>query len=527
MNAFERPLLAAAVLWVGIIPSHAQNASSFTATPPDAPLRSSPVSPQMACAAIERLVLPEVSYLKSRHAEATDQHPAHCQVTGVIQPEIQFEITLPDAWNRRLYMFGNGGYAGENLAEASRQDTRNAALRQGFAVVQQNSGHDARAQPLGSFAENNLGKLVDYASRGVHVTVVTAKDMIRAYYDRGPAYSYWDGCSTGGRQGLMSAQRYPGDFDGILAGAPVLDFSGTQLWGVWNAQALAKAPISIRQLPAIAKAVLDKCDAVDGAKDGLLADPRQCSFNPAQDLPKCTEGQTGDQCFTQAQVETLQTIYGGVKSKGEVIFPGQLPGAEPADASGASGWKEWIVTEGAKSRQLAYGESFLKYFANSPASQPNLDWKQFNFDKDVEPITRIREILDANNPDLSEFEKRGGRLITYFGWADPALNPMMGVNYYERVRQAMGEDRTSNFYRLFMVPGMFHCRGGFGPDRFDAMTPLINWVEIGKAPESIQARQMTGTEVRRTRPLCPYPQVATYSGAGSMDEAASFSCAEP
>src|SRR3712207_1525567 len=199
MNAFERSLLAAAVLWIGIIPAHAQNASSFTAAPSDAPFRSTPVSPQVACTAIERLVLPEVSFLKSRSVAATDWHPAHCQVTGVVQPEIQFEITLPDAWNRRLYMFGNGGYAGENLAEASRQDTRNAALRQGFAVVQQNSGHDARAEPLGSFAENNLGKLVDYASRGEHVTVTRAKDLIRAYYERGPSYSYWDGCSTGGR----------------------------------------------------------------------------------------------------------------------------------------------------------------------------------------------------------------------------------------------------------------------------------------------------------------------------------------
>lgn len=527
MNALTRPTLAAAILCASAAPALAQNASSFTGTPPDASFRASPVSPQMACVAVERLSFADVTYVKAAHADAGDQHPAHCRITGVIQPEIQFEITLPDAWNRRLYMFGNGGYAGENLTDASRQDTRNAALRQGFAVVQQNTGHDARAEPLGTFAENNLGKLVDYASRAVHVTAATAKDLIQAYYDRGPAYSYWDGCSTGGRQGLMSAQRYPGDFDGILAGAPVLDFTGTQLWGVWNAKALAKAPISVRQLPVIAKAVLDKCDALDGAKDGLLADPRQCRFDPAQDLPKCAEGQTGDQCFTPAQVEALQTIYGGVKSKGEVIFPGQLPGAEPADASGASGWKEWIVTESGKSRQLAYGESFLNYFATAPAAQQNLDWKQYDFDKDVDRITRIRDILDATNPDLSEFEKRGGRLITYFGWADPALNPMMGVNYYERVRRTMGEDRTSGFYRLFMVPGMFHCRGGFGPDRFDAMTPLINWVETGKAPDTLQARQMSGSQVIRSRPLCPYPQVAKYSGTGSLDEAANFSCAQP
>src|SRR3712207_3279433 len=163
-------------------------------------------------------------------------------------------------------MFGNGGYAGEDLTEASRVSRRDAALREGFATAQQNTGHDARAEPLGSFAENDLAKLIDYASRAVHITAVTAKDLVRAYYDRGPSYSYFDGCSTGGRQGLMSAQRHPGDFDGILAGAPVLDFTGTMLSFVWNAQALAKAPISLRQLPAAAKVVMDKCDAVDGVK---------------------------------------------------------------------------------------------------------------------------------------------------------------------------------------------------------------------------------------------------------------------
>jgi len=527
MTILARPVLAAIALCASGISTFAQNRASFTETPAGAASRFTPVSPQRACSAVERLSLPEVSHLNADHVEATDQRPAHCRVTGVVQPEIQFEVTLPDAWNRRLYMFGNGGYAGEDLAEATRVETRDAALREGFATVQQNTGHDAKAEPLGSFAENNLGKLIDYASRGVHTTVVTAKEMIRAYYDRAPVYSYWDGCSTGGRQGLMSAQRYPGDFDGILAGAPVLDFTGTQLWGVWNAQALAKAPITIQQLPVIARAVMDKCDTIDGIKDGLLTDPRQCTFSPAQDLPRCEADRPGDQCFTPAQIDALQTVYGGVRSKGEVIFPGQLPGAEPADGGGSSGWKDWIVAQNGQSRQLAYGESFLKYFANAPAAQPDLDWRRFDFDKDVERISRIRDILDATDPDLSEFAQRGGRIISYFGWADPALNPMMGVNYYERVRKTMGEGPTSNFYRLFMVPGMFHCRGGFGPDRFDAMTPLINWVETGRAPESILARQMAGEQVRRTRPLCPYPLVAKYSGAGSLDDADSFSCTRP
>ena len=505
-------------------PSLAQNRSSFIDQKDREEFSAAPVEPRIACAMLNNAAFSDISSLKALHVEETTDVPGHCQVTGYIRPQIRFEVTLPDHWNRRLYMFGNGGYAGEDLAAPPRIATRNAALSRGFLTVQQNTGHDAATYRLGEFA-GDMSLLIDYASRAVHVTAQTAKAMAARYYDRNPAFSYWDGCSTGGRQGLMAAQRYPGDFDGILAGAPVLDFTNTQVWGVWNARVLEKAPISKAQLPALAKAVMDKCDAIDGVTDGLIADPRQCDFDPQRDLKICEAG--GNDCFTPAQAGTINTLAEGVKINGETVFPGIPWGTEGLDGTGASGWDLWIVSEDGPSRQLAYGETFLKNMALLPASGKDIDWKTFDFDKEYSKIGMIRDILNATDPDLSEFQKRGGKMISYFGWADPALNPMMGVNYYEAVRKEMGEEKAAEFYRLFMVPGMFHCREGYGTDRFDAFTPLMDWVENGKAPEVIRASQMKDGSSIRTRPLCPYPQVAKYSGTGDVNDGANFECGIP
>lgn len=507
--------------------ANAQNASSFRDQPPGTPWAPAAVSPQMGCEALSRASFGEITQLIARHVAETGDVPAHCHVTGFIRPQIAFEVTLPDNWNKRLYMFGNGGYAGEDLAAPSRVATRNAALARGFMTVQQNTGHDARTYQLGDFADGNIDLLIDYASRAVHVTVAAAKEMASRFYDKTAAYSYWDGCSTGGRQGLIAAQRYPADFDGIIAGAPVLNFTDTQVWGVWNARALQKAPISRAQLPVLAKAVMNQCDALDGASDGLITDPRQCTFDPRKDLPICSAGEGGDQCFTEAQAQALQTIADGVQIGGKTVFPGVPWGVEGLDPKGESGWNLWIVSQDGPSRQLAYGETFLKNMAMLPASGKDIDWKTFDFDAQYPQIKAIRQILDATDPDLSAFATRGGRMITYFGWADPALNPMMGVNYYEAVRKTMGEEKTEDFYRLFMVPGMNHCRMGYGPDTFDALTPLMNWVERGTPPQQILASQMDGSKIVRERPLCPYPQMAKYRGSGDLNQAQNFECASP
>jgi len=506
--------LSVALAAAGVaLPAAAQNMSSFGDMPADA-VRPT-VASRMPCASIAGRVFPEVTLIQATAHEATAGLPAYCQVTGYISPAIRFEITLPDRWNRRLYMFGNGGWAGENLADPSRIATRDAALSRGFMTVQQNSGHDAGTYRLGDFAHNNMDLLIDYASRAVHVTVNTAKAVAAAYYERGPSFSYWAGCSTGGRQGLMAAQRYPADFDGIVAGAPVLALTDTQIWGVHNAQALDKAPISVAQLPVLARAVMNKCDRIDGVEDGLIADPRKCDFDPAADLP-------ADAGFTPEQVETLKALHEGVKVDGETVFPGIPWGVEGLTAQGESGWHLWLVSEDGPSRQLLYGETFLHNMLLLPKSGKDIDWRSFDIAANYKDTGLIRSIVDATNPDMSDFASRGGRILGYFGWSDPALNPMMNVNFYEQVRETMGEQETADFYRLFMVPGMFHCTSGYGTDQFDAVTPLIDWVERGIAPERITAKQ---SEPARSRPLCPYPQVAAYGGSGDVNDAANFSCA--
>jgi len=505
--------LGAALLLAGtVMPAGAQNMSSFNDMPADAARPT--VASRTPCAAMAGQAFPDVTLIQATHHAAAGDVPAHCQITGYIRPAIRFEIALPDNWNRRLYMFGNGGWAGEDLAAPSRIATRNAALSRGFLTVQQNTGHDAVTYRLGDFAHNNMDLLIDYASRAVHVTVNTAKKMASSYYDRAPSFSYWAGCSTGGRQGLMAAQRYPTDFDGIVAGAPVLALTDTQIWGVHNAQVLNKAPISAAQLPALAKAVMNKCDMTDGIEDGLIADPRQCDFDPEADLP-------ADAGFTPEQVGTLKALHEGVKVGGETVFPGIPWGVEGLTPKGESGWHLWLVSEDGPSRQLLYGETFLHNMLLLPKSGKDIDWRGFDIEANYNNTGLIRSIVDATNPDMSEFASRGGRILGYFGWSDPALNPLMGVNFYEQVRDTMGEEETSDFYRLFMVPGMFHCTGGYGTDEFDAVTPLIDWVERGIAPERITARQ---AEPARSRPLCPYPQVARYGGSGDVNDAANFSC---
>jgi feruloyl esterase len=393
-----------------------------------------------------------------------------------------------------------------------------------------NSGHDAASEPLGTFAASPQ-KLLDYAYRGVHVTVLTAKRILQAYYDGPLRHSYFDGCSTGGRQGLISAQRFPEDFDGIVVGAPVLDFTGTQVGYVTNQRALAAAPIVPAKLKALADAVYAKCDAADGLSDGLIDDPRRCGFKPATDVPRCAGEVDGPACVTAAQVRTLESIYSGTTRRGEQVFPGWPVGAEIAAPAQngvmTSGWIPWFVApSNARPTEASFGETFFKYMAfGRPV--PDYDWTSFTADADFDRLRTARAALDATDPDLSRFKARGGKIVSYFGWADPALNALMGVGYYESVLRRMGPPATAQFYRLFMVPGMFHCRGGVGVSTFDALTPVVEWVEKGIAPQSIVGSRIVDDKVVRTRPLCPYPEVAKYKGSGSIEEAAHFACVQP
>ncbi len=481
-----------------------------------------------------------LTVLRADTVPATPSVPAFCRVVGLLDPEVLIEVALPLRWNGRVYMRGNGGYAGERIDAPNRVALRDEALRQGFVAVQTNTGHDAVAQPLGSFAQNNMAKLVDYSFRAIHLTTQAAKDLSAAFYGSKPARAYFDGCSTGGRQGLMSAQRYPNDFDGIAAGAPVLDFTGTMYDYVSYAPAVSKANFTGEQLAQLGRTIVAHCDAADGLKDGLISDPRRCEFNPRADLPRCPATQ-GGVCFSDAQIAALQEFHGGMQHRGRTVFPAWPWGSEAPDASGVSGWAEWIVSlppaapppgsptasvaqalPPGETRQSAYAQSFLRYFADQPASKTDADWRTFNLDEGYRRSSFIGQMLDARSPDLLAFKAHGGKMVTYHGWADPALNPMMSIGYYEDAQRATPQ--LVDTYRLFMVPGMQHCGGGNAPNVLDPVTTVIDWVEGNRPPASMVAvQQKPDGSVQRSRPVCPYPQEARYQG-GDPDQAASFAC---
>jgi feruloyl esterase len=428
-------------------------------------------------------------------------------------------------------MFGNGGWAGESFETPGRAENRSRGLRAGFVTAATDTGHSAASEPGASFALSRQ-KLLDFGFRSLHVTAEAAKLLARTYYGAGPTKSYYDGCSQGGRQGLILAQRFPNDFDGIIAGAPVLNYTGTQVARAYWMQGLAANPFPAEKLALLANRVYDQCDAKDGLKDGLIDDPRRCDFKPARDLPRCAEGTDQTDCFTASQIAVLDRIYGDVMSDGKRYFPGWPVGAEIAGPNGQSGWiGQEINGPNGPGAWTSYGQGFLRFMApgakaGSAESDPNSIFSQFDIDRDPPRMQELRQIFDATDTDLSAFQRRGGKLVMYFGWADPQLNPRMGVEYYEQVMDKMGTS-TADFFRLFMVPGMFHCGGGVGTSVFDVATPLVNWVESSTPPDRIEASRVVTGKVVRTRPLCDYPLVARYRGSGSVDEAANFSCVKP
>jgi len=374
-------------------------------------------------------------------------------------------------------------------------------------------------------------------------TTVAAKAVIGAYYGKQPARSYFVGCSDGGREGLMEAQRFPEDFDGIVAGAPANDWSNLCTGFIWNGQALLKdagSAIPLAKLPAIQKAALAACDANDGVKDGLIEDPRTCRFDPSVLVCKA-EDTSG--CLTETQIVALKKIYEGPKNPrtGQQIFPGYPPGHEAVPG----GWRPWIISAapGQTSIQMMFGASF---FGQAVYESNNWDFKTLNFDSDIAyAFEKAGVILNSTNPDLRSFRARGGKLIQYHGWADAAIAPQTSINYYEKVRSffarypdARGSGDVSSFFRLFMVPGLGHCFGGIGPRSFgqdsnefsadperDVIAALERWVEKGIAPDFLIGTGTAPTDKKpMTRRLCPYPQVARYDGSGDPNQASSFTC---
>jgi Tannase and feruloyl esterase len=344
---------------------------------------------------------------------------------------------------------------------------------------------------------------------------VKSKTIIAAFYDRGPRFSYWTGCSTGGRQGLMAAQRYPEDFDGIVAGAPANNQTQLCAWRIAVEAKILQEPTRIvpqTKLALVNRAVLAACDALDGVTDGLLTDPHQCYFDPAALM--CRGGDAGD-CLTAPQVEALRMGYARAKKKtGELIYPGLVPGGETG----------WAMLTAANPEPGVIDVGMFRYVAHE---DPAWDWRTFDLDRDSALIDKKAGFIDATNPDLSAFRARGGKLIIYHGWNDGgsggAISPQNSVNYYSSVLARMGSQQQ-DWLRLFMVPGMAHCGGGPGPNQVNWMAALERWRESGIAPDQLIASRVSDNRVNMTRPICPYPQVAQYNGVGSTNDAANFAC---
>jgi feruloyl esterase len=485
-------------------------------------------APVVKCADLAKVSFgAEVKIDSATLAPATEKTSENCDVRGTIWPEAKFALKLPVAWNSRFQMVGNGGTAGVlSLAAVD------AGVRKGYATVSTDTGHDAAKEPLATFGRrgpdnpNADRKVIDFGYMAVHETAVLAKKIIKAYYGEPPRYSYWVGCSTGGRQGMNEAQRFPEDFDGLVIGAPGLNGTGSNMRRIWNAVVQSgPGAIAMEKLPVLANAVYKKCDSVDGLEDGLIDDPRKCAFDPARDLPKCAADTDGPSCFTGAQMEALKKIYNGVtNSSGKKIFPGEPLGAEIA-VQGKSGWEQDIA--GPSKVSLPRSESYMQYMYLDPAPGPGWKYTMYDFDKDPPKMAKPAEKINATNPDLRPLKQRGGKIIHYHGWADPMLTAFMSVDYYESALRTMGEKETKEFYRLFLIPGMFHCSGGVGCGTVDWLTPMVDWVEKGRAPEKLIGAHVEGGETKRTRPLCPYPEVAKYQGTGSIDDAGNFNCVQP
>ena len=480
---------------------------------------------QPSCEGLKSLSLPRVAITAAEFVAAGAQPagragrggagaplPAHCRVAATLTPSadshIEMELWMPaENWNGKFLAVGNGGWAGNIETNAIAN-----GLRRGYAAASNDTGHKGGSA---SFAVGHPEKVVDFGYRSMHEMAVQSKAIIQAFYERRPRLSYYQGCSTGGRQGMMEAQRYPEDFDAIVAGAPVYNQIHLNESQVALQVAMLKAPerlVPPAKVSLFAGAVVAACDEKDGVKDGIVSDPRSCRFDPS--VLMCASGEDAG-CLTSAQVDNARSAYAPVKTKnGETVYPGHSPGFESA-------WR--IPTQGAALNPL-FGD-MPRYVGHQDA---NWDLMSFNLDTDLALALKNAGFIEANSPDLAKFKARGGKLLLYHGWADPGPAPENTIDYYESVTRKLG-GKQDDWMRLFLLPGVGHCGGGVGPDQADFLGALERWKESGVAPAEIVATRNPGRAglSEMTRPLCPYPQVAKYSGSGSTSEAKNFTCAAP
>jgi len=493
---------------------------------------SSGVESDDLCDALTGLSLIDL-FIESAEWTASDgTTPPHCKVTGVIETEINFELLLPDSssWNGRFLMGGGGGYVGTVQNQAMGLfDEGGTPLQRGYATVGTDTGHEGSGIEAG-WALDHQTRQLNWGHRAVHVTAEAAKSIIQQHYGRPPMYSYFVGCSRGGGQAMMESQRYPADFDGIVAAAPAYNWTAFTAGFVQIQQAmfpdgdLDRPVLTPESLSLLATSILTACDADDGVVDGVMTDPRRCDFSPAE-LPRCVGDKPAADCVTEAQLTAIEAVYKGPVSGEEPFFFGFNYGGENDEG----GWDSWVVESTRQwpldipNAQYGFGTEFYKYFV---FGDPNWDYKDYDFSTWQEDTADISRVVDATETDLREFRNRGGKIIYWTGWSDLALTPLGTIDYYEQLEA--GDPTVRDYAKLYMLPGVLHCAGGPGPDKVDWVEAIQAWVEEGRAPERLLAsKRDSAGGVTLTRPVCPYPQEAVYDGVGDPSRQASFRCDRP
>jgi hypothetical protein len=521
----NRTLIACFITASGIVAALAQGQPGRGAPKAQPALGSTPkpaipnAKPIKSCESLAMISLPNTTI---ESAVVDPANPSICRVTAITThppsgDKIRIWIGIPTAnWNGRFLGVGGGGFTGGNAAGV------NQPVALGYASGSTDTGHEGGS---GSFALDASGRLNwqlirDNAHVGIHEMTVTGKALTQAMYGAAPRYSYFNGCSTGGRQGLMEAQRYPQDYNGIVSGAPAINwtrFLPQELWGSVMLNAAAN-PIPACKLAAATVAAIAACDAIDGVKDGVIEDPKRCNYDP-KPLIGTSAGDCGT--FTEADVDLIRKFWEGPRREdGSFLWYGQTRGAD---------LNAMYASRGTPLKPQAFGIS-LDWFRYFLAQNPQLDWTSITpaayeryFDQSVEEFSAV---IGTDNPDLTTFRDRGGKAIIWHGWADQLITPEGTIDYYTRVQEKMGgAEKTSEFVRLFLAPGVGHCAGGAGPTPYGQLDALLSWVEDGKAPQTLPAaRRDQAGAITRSRPLCQYPLVAKYKGTGSTDDAGNFVC---
>lgn len=468
------------------------------------------IHPCISCEQLKDIKLPDVTITK---ADKLDEESSHCLILGIIGREIKFELLLPDEWNNRFIMGGGGGFAGSIMNPAR------SYVHKGYATAGTDTGHEGK-QLEGEWALYNMERQLNFGHLAIHRTAEVSKAIIDHYYGNYPRYSYFIGCSRGGGQGMMEAQRYPDDFDGIVAGAPAFNWVGFATEFIQNTQAIY--PSGLNDDPVISEEhvrilhneILKQCDTIDGVKDGIINNPTKCNFN-FNLLPKCSGDISGKDCFTKQQIRAIKTIYDGVKMKCGISYPGFPFGGE----NKAWGWRPWITGPSPGSRifgypsgQAAFGIQIYKYLI---LQDPDWNYLSYDFTGYEKEIKYARAYLDATSTDYTEFKDHNGKIIIWHGWSDPAVSALATIEHYKGVQENHAD--IKDFMRLFLLPGVLHCGNGDGPDQVEWIKPIRDWVEKNNPPNRIIAKKIIKNKEVISRPIFPYPKEAIYNGSGNPD----------